>query len=234
MKMSPEMVEAMLAALKDGDAAAALELIESMLVEQAAGESESAEETEALAAPKGDEPPADETMGAPASNADEAEEMAGDVEKMTALSALAELAGTDNPGEIVEQVRAWNASHSAAAERQAILDSASRRALVAELVTLGAETPTTAWADEARKTPVERLRNEPIADMRARVAVLQASAPKAKPKPPGTMTLSVSTGGAGDHPGDVSTLSAQDLADAKARGWSAQEYADRIALAVRG
>lgn len=230
MKMTPEMAQAMLDALKDGNAAVALELVEDMLLGVISGEDGESEpeDTSALAAPEGDEPPADDALGASEGNADDAEQMADDVEQMSVLSTLAEMTGTENPGEIVEQVRAWSASHAAAAERTAALEASSRRALVAELVTLGAETPRTAWEDEERKTPVARLRAEAVADMRARVAELKARQPAA-PKPPRSVTMSVS----GDGAGDVSTLSAHDLAVAKARGWTAQEYADRIARAVR-
>jgi ClpP class serine protease len=57
------------------------------------------------------------------------------------------------------------------AERDA-RTAADRRALVTDLVALGAETPATAWKDGA---PVARLASEPLDDLRGRVAALRAA-----------------------------------------------------------
>jgi Mu-like prophage I protein len=58
---------------------------------------------------------------------------------------------------------------------QAARETAERRSLVTELVTLGAETPATAWSKDA---PVARLAAEPLVDLRSRVAALR-SVPRA-------------------------------------------------------
>ncbi len=60
------------------------------------------------------------------------------------------------------------------AERDA-RDTTERRSLIIELVSLGAETPVTAWSNNA---PVARLASEPLADLRSRVTVLRSSRTK--------------------------------------------------------
>ncbi len=56
------------------------------------------------------------------------------------------------------------------------LEAGERRALVASLVKLRADSPATAWSDDAGTVPCDRLLAEPIADLRARVAKLTAAA----------------------------------------------------------
>ena len=53
-------------------------------------------------------------------------------------------------------------------------EAAERRALVGELVKLGAEIPATAWANLDATTPVKRLADEPLVSLRDRVAKLSA------------------------------------------------------------
>lgn len=53
-------------------------------------------------------------------------------------------------------------------------ESAERRALVGELVKLGAEIPATAWEDSSATSPVKRLADEPLASLKDRVAKLSA------------------------------------------------------------
>jgi hypothetical protein len=50
-------------------------------------------------------------------------------------------------------------------------EAAERRSLVADLISLGAETPATAWANGA---PTSRLAAEPLPELRARVAALRS------------------------------------------------------------
>jgi len=73
------------------------------------------------------------------------------------------------------------AEFSALRAERAVRATAERRALITELVALGAERPATAWRDGA---PVPRLASEPIEDLRARVAMLRTTAPKAEILPP--------------------------------------------------
>jgi hypothetical protein len=117
---------------------------------------------------------------------------------------LARLSGKKEIGQVVAEVEAWRKSHlELAAERaklateRATLESSERCKLVAALVRLKAETPATAWAKDKDgipdgKTPVERLANEPIAELRARVAALSLpngtrdETPRPPPKTGGT------------------------------------------------
>lgn len=67
------------------------------------------------------------------------------------------------------------------AEREA-KNTAERRELITDLVRLGAETPATAWQNDA---PVDRLASEPLASLRSRVEALRVAKPKAaEPRPP--------------------------------------------------
>jgi ClpP class serine protease len=63
---------------------------------------------------------------------------------------------------------------------KAARETAERRDLITQLVSLGAETPATAFANGA---PVARLASEPLADMRTRVAALSAGKPVALTPP---------------------------------------------------
>jgi len=91
------------------------------------------------------------------------------------------------------------------------IESNERRACVGELVKLGVEIPATAWEDEAGNIPVARLRSEPLADLKARIAKL--SAVKSQPvrrNPPVV---------------DVAGLSARELQICKETGCSPERYA---------
>lgn len=60
-------------------------------------------------------------------------------------------------------------------------ETAELRSLITELVTLGAETPATAWANNA---PVPRLASEGLESLRARTAALRATKPTTPTPPP--------------------------------------------------
>ena len=220
--MTPEQAQAVLDALKNGDAEAALSLIEEMLMTAIAGESYDDPAEEALA-----EAPAEE----PAEDPEESQEMAAasaeavaeaEPEAMATLSALCDLVGASSPTEAIAMLSAQREAEQAkAAEAEAI----SRRALVADLVKLGAETPVTAWADAERKTPVARLSAEPLADLRSRVQALrEAKAPALRPP----RTHSVAGGSAREI-----QFSSRELEQIKARGWTVEEARQRAAQAIR-
>lgn len=96
-----------------------------------------------------------------------------------------------NPHDAVSEIKLWKQSHltleaetAKLSESRKVLESSERRGLVSSLVKLGAELPATAWADQAGTEPVKRLADEPIDELRARVAKLQAAKPAASdPKP---------------------------------------------------
>ena len=97
--------------------------------------------------------------------------------------ALALLGKTD-PGEGIAEIARRSAlavdletREGALARDREVLELTERKALVANLVTLRAETPHTSGL--AVGTLVPRLMAEPIAELRARVVALGGSAPKA-------------------------------------------------------
>lgn len=83
----------------------------------------------------------------------------------------------------VEAAKADAAELNAFRAAKAAADASERRSLVTELVALQAETPATAWVDNA---PAPRLAAEPLADLRTRVAALRTvkSAAAPAPQPP--------------------------------------------------
>jgi len=110
--------------------------------------------------------------------------MAAAIRLCAASRVLVRLTGRKEIGEAMTEVEAWRKSHleleaerTRLATERTTFESSERRRLVAELVKLKAETPATAWAGDKDgipdgKTPVARLANEPIAELRARVAAL--------------------------------------------------------------
>lgn len=161
--MDPEKVKAAIEALKNEDAAAALALLEDMLVSAASG---GAAESAELAVEEN-----------PVSENPEDEEAP---EEATALTAtLLTLSGKKTAGEAAAFFTKLVADVKATQARQAVLDLSERRGLIADLVKLGAETPATAWVGAAKdRKPCDRLANEDIDGMRARVESLKASRPK--------------------------------------------------------
>jgi phage I-like protein len=119
---------------------------------------------------------------------------------------IARLADKADIGAAITEIEAWRTSHlvlekqrAALSEERATLEGGERRRLVGELVKLSAETPATAWAPDGAgvpdgKTPVKRLADEPIAELRARVAKLSAvNGRRDSPRPPaGTETHGLS------------------------------------------
>lgn len=92
-----------------------------------------------------------------------------EAEEYSALFAqLRTVAGVSTPAEAIQVFGAMIARERAAG-------LASRRVAITELIALGAETPATAWSNDA---PVARLASEPLAALQARVAVLRAARPE--------------------------------------------------------
>jgi hypothetical protein len=105
-------------------------------------------------------------------------------EEVAAMAVLKKLTGKVSVGEAVAEYAAMSARIGKIEADAQVLEDSSRRELVGKLVKLGAELPATAWeplADDADpkapRTPVKRLRTEPIADLRARVEALSKAAP---------------------------------------------------------
>lgn len=163
-QMNVEIVKSALDALANGDADAAMGILQEMIAAAASGEEPSAEaepEGEALA-----DPPADE------SEEDEEETMADPPASPGGMNvdqlALSSVSADD--------VATWRASHIELQEMRAkieaqnkAIENADRERLVADLIRLGAETPATA---RTRGKLAARLASEPVVEMKARVAAL--------------------------------------------------------------
>jgi phage I-like protein len=174
-RMNPEDAKAALEALKAEDGPKALALLEKFLTEMAGG---------APAAEPGAEAMADTAEVPPKPG----EELAALTARLTKLEA-----------EKAASVQKLSARVAELEAEKAAEENAERVKLVAEHVTLGRETPATAWAKGADGSPdatkpAARFVAEPIADLRERTAVYRAAGPaksNADPAPaPAAITLS--------------------------------------------
>jgi hypothetical protein len=204
--MDPEKIKAALEAIKNGDADAALALLEEMIA-GAAGAGDAAPEAEA-----------DALADAP----DAVEEE--DEQALTMVAASKELVVLQKQAATREAALAkLTATVKALEDSRAESEQVERVALVAELVVIGAETPATAWAgDAAKRQPVARLSAEPLKDLKARVEMLKAASPRrSDPRPPVVDGL------------DITKLSQREIEAAQKRGFTPEQYAARKAAALR-
>jgi len=158
------------------DAKGALELLNRLLASALGGGAEAEE-------PAAEEPAAEEPAAEPMPAARVVVAPGEDALAALGRAALA-LTGVSDPGEAIAEMARRSAlavgveeREAAVARDRAVLELTERKALVANLVTLRAETPHTSGL--ATGTLVPRLLAEPIADLRARVVALGGSAPKA-------------------------------------------------------
>lgn len=168
--MTPELIQAMIAAIESGDPEAMKAVITEVLAGLAAtsGDSEGAGDTP---------PPAAESTATNAADADAAD------------------AADDNDDEETNAVvRGLQATvNELLAEREA-RDLVERRSLVARLVKLGVETPATAWSGKPDdQKPCKRLMSEPIVDMRKRVDEMAAVRGALPAEPPARVLPGVET-----------------------------------------
>lgn len=216
--MDPEQVKAALAAIKEGDADKALELLESM-VASAAG-----------AAPEGDEGggPDDALAEDPEEDpeeerAEDPEDPEEDPEEAKALAKQLRRLGF-KPGETVREIKRLRAIVDEITAERAKLDMAARREQIAELVKLGAETPATAWqGDPKDRKPAKHLAAMPLDDLRARVQAFRAARPHGV-RPPERVE--------GDEP-DVSTLTDRERELCAQRGIDPKDFIRRKRAAAR-
>lgn len=202
MPMDPEKAKAALEALKNGDAAAALAQLEQILIDAASGggAAPAAPAADATAQTADPTAPADDPLAAKAAS------IAATLDKVVAT--LSQITP------VLERANVL-AGETAAAELE------QRRGLIAELVQLGIEFPSTAWDGEPEKrVPCARLNVESIAQLRDRVAKHRA-APRGPVAPP-----------AGEVEG-VAALSADDLAACKTRGITPEQFIEAKKTAVR-
>lgn len=171
------------------DAKGALDLLGRLLASALGGEvpaEEAAPEETPPEEPAAEAPPAAAARVVVAPPADDALAALG-------RAALA-LTGVSDPGEAIAEIARRSAlavdleqREAAVARDRAVLELTERKALVASLVRVGAETPHTSGL--ATGTLVPRLMGEPIAELRARVTALGGGKAPAARVVPGTDPL---------------------------------------------
>jgi len=156
------------------DAKGALELLNRLLASALGGGAEAEE-------PAAEEPAAEEPAAEPMPAARVVVAPGEDALAALGRAALA-LTGVSDPGEAIAEMARRSAlavgveeREAAVARDRAVLELTERKALVASLVKVGAETPATSGL--ASNTLVPRLMSEPIAELRARVAAMTAARP---------------------------------------------------------
>lgn len=215
MMFSADQVKAAIDALAGGDGAAALEILQALLTAAASGE-------DPTKTPDKGAPPAAAGAGAQSGNAETAPP------EMAALArGVIALFGGD-AGSALVAVTALKAESDARTKDAAVLESAERRTLTAELVKLGVEVPGTAWIDPDQTgdalAPAEHIAKMPIATLRKRVSLIKSTrtagtAPGHRP-PAG--------------PAAKRALNKNELAYCKRHNITADEFEARKATAVRG
>lgn len=163
------------------DAKGALELLNRLLASALGGGAEAEE-------PAAEEPAAEEPAAEPMPAARVVVAPGEDALAGLAMQAMLVLTGVSDPGEAIAEMARRSAlavgveeREAAVARDRAVLELTERKALVASLVTLRAETPHTSGL--AVGTLVPRLMAEPIAELRARVAAMTAARPVARVVP---------------------------------------------------
>lgn len=186
LSMSPENIQSAIDAIEASDAAKALEILKSLIVEAAGGESKPEEE---------EAPPPD-----------------------PALAEINAVTETESPAAALSVIKSWKLSHEAAQQSAKAIETAERKTLAGKLVSLGAETPATAYVErDGKRELCTRLSAEPIDSLRARVTALSASKKPANERPAG---------------GPV-TFSERDIAGAKRLNISPAEFVARKNAQVR-
>lgn len=208
--MTPEQLKKIIALLKEEDGEGALKLLEEL----------------ASGAPADDGAPPDPT----AASSDPPVAPNPEEQAMAALSrdVVAKL-GAKSAGEAATRFAEILSAHAETEKRARDLEASERRGLVADLVKIGAETPATAWqnvdAEGDARSPVKRLADEPIAELRSRVKALTAARPATR----GVRTVPHVEITEGDRvvktaKGDV-TVSAREIKNCKEKGVEVETYA---------
>ena len=256
MGLDSSLVKQALDAVEKGDAKAALEILKNLIASAAGAEPEAdgdedgsegdgaegvapAPETEAVEDPKVVDSSAAPSTPPPADgDGDEDEDEPKTPAKKAAYKAMSamfmSLTGAKTFAEAVAKTEVYRASHltletetKKLAQQRATLESAERRSLVVALVKLGAEFPSTVWADDSATTIKPRWLKMPITELRAHLADQKAArkAPKATgglTPPPGN--ASGDTEVRLDN-GDVMQLSASEIQICKSQNCDPKEFA---------
>lgn len=203
-RVDPEKVKAALEALKNGDGAAALAMLEELIASAAAG----------------GEPAAPDALNADTPSPDASEE-----EPPTAAAVAASINAAI--AQLAADVAALRAERS-----PAVNERDERLGLIADLVKLGVETPALAWdGDPTKRKPSARLAIEPIASLKARVAAFKGQPRRATITPPEREDETPDESGL-DVAAEVKRLSARTLAALTKSGEKPEDYVRRRALTV--
>jgi phage I-like protein len=238
-KMDPNLVKQALEAIEKGDMKGAMELLKGMIADAAgAGPDSDADadgsqgdgaegvaETEAVTSP---EVVDNAAAPPPASGGDDDEDddkPAKKAERKAMRLMLCRLTGKKTMAEAVLEVENYRSSHlTLESERQklakerATLESAERRQLVTTLVRLGAEFPSTVWADDKATTIKARWLKMPIAELRSHVAEQRKARGDKTPAGP---SVQPAAGGAPE----VVALSAEELKICADTGCDPKDFA---------
>ena len=214
MEMDPKLAAEAVGLLASKDAKGALDFLQRFVTAALGGKAEG----EPSAEPPAEEPPPEPApaMGAepPPEEQPKARAVAGDDAALAFARSALVLSGETDPARALAELARRSRLAVELEEREAKLaadrvklDVAERGKLVARLVEIGAETPHTSGL--ASGALCKRLADEPLDELRARVASLGAPRPKVRAASP-----------AGDH-----GLSAEEIAKCKARGVDPEKYA---------
>ena len=166
LEMSPAQAKKAIAAVKEQSGDAALALVEELL-------------TSALGAGDMGDAPAEPLADAPAEPTDEEKDAAAMAMAARRIAKLAGLPEASSPADVEAEVKRLRSEVDAMLADRAKADADERGRLVGELVRLRAEVPATAWEDADRGIAAKRLRDEPLDDLRRRVAILRKACPVA-------------------------------------------------------
>lgn len=232
--MDPKLVQQALDALINGDAKAALEILQNLIASAAGADPDAA--TEDAPPPAGDggademtesAAPAAAPAEAPAPAADDEEKKAA----VVATSALVRLTGKSNASDALAEVKIWKTAFDSMAAERAALEADKRRKLCIELVTLGAEFPSTVWADPSSTKLKARWESMPMAALEEHVAEQRsARASKRAPAPPKGAAPSEAPGKVVQTSFGPVTLSARELKVCEEVKADLQKYAENKAL----
>lgn len=217
MNIDPATIKAALAAMASGDPEAIAAALTALLTALAGGQDPAAD--------PGAEALAEDPAVKPGDPTEPPDPKAAATLAAAVASTLMQLTGANSAGAAVEIIRGLKTRVDSIDADRAVLELSERCGLIADLVKLGSEVPATAWLPEEAgkpRVPAKRLAEEPIAELRSRVATLKASGVSAHRghAPP--------AGGS-----DVTTLSASEIAAAKARNMTPEQFTEAKKNAVR-
>jgi phage I-like protein len=207
-KVDPEKVKAALEALKNGDGAAALAMLEELIASAAAP------------------PPPDDALNADVPSPDDSVEEPPAAQAAIAASVNAAVAS------LTAQIATLSSQVNALSSDRKTRELEERRGLIGQLIKLGVETPALAWqGDATKRVPVARLSAESIESLRGRVAAFGGKPRVASFDPPEREDIAPDENGI-DVSAEVARLSAQTLATLKKNGEKPDDYVRRRALTV--